>query len=101
MWLNNPRNESYTGTSGDFKHQTDQYAEKSVLPNCDSNAFSEIIKAYFSFEFEGKPTDCSKAAALIRPVAHIYTDAQEVLEQRAKTSNRQMIMRAPLSGRGA
>lgn len=101
MWLNNPRNETYTGYHGDFRAQTNAYAEKSALPNSSNNAFAEIMKAYFSLEFEGKKIDFSRGAALIKPEEHIYLDAQEALEQRAQAANRELFMRAPSSGRGA
>ena len=84
IWLNSPTNEIYTGKSGDFVAQTNQYAEKAQLFSAQKGQenFDKIIKAYLTISFAGKDVDCSQAISTLTPSPYIYEDASEVLAKR-------------------
>ncbi len=88
IWENSPNRDIYTGKHGDFVDQTNQYAEQAqVLSSSTSQTkFSQIINAYLTLNFEGKSIDCSSLMNNISPLAHIYQDANDTMQQRKSLS---------------
>ena len=100
MWLNNPRNHTYTATNGDFCQQVNHFAESHQGTAPSNKLYTNIIKEFMSFEFEGKKIDGSNSVKLIVPEAHIYQDAQEKMSSRQTITAPAPIRHGPWSGRG-
>ncbi len=99
MWLNNPRNHTYTATNGDFCQQVNHFAESHQGTAPSNKLYTNIIKEFMSFEFEGKKIDGSNSVKLIVPEAHIYQDAQEKMSSRQTITAPAPIRHGPWSGR--